>query len=486
MPARLRSPLSGPRSALGQAIKAFPIVATCALVASLQSAWAAPEQAGVAAAVVSPVDVGGPARAQAEPVHSGMGLFMQDLISTGPEARLQLLLLDQTTFTVGANSEVTIDRFVYDPDRGVGEVAAEMTNGLMRYVSGAVGKGNPESVRIDTPAATLGIRGTAFFVTSLPDEPGRYFAGLLGPGRDNNAFARAGGFTARNEHGTTVVRRGGFGVYLTRGESPGAPVRTPAALIERVTRELRPSRVGKTAGARQAANLSEREDPRTVSGQPEAETRITTQREQVGEAIRRELVQTQEAANRRANSGRSGTADILPLPVAPSETVTVPFFAQLSWTNLSDLDLHVTGPNVGSDGRFHVFFAQPIGPPGLSGAPVAELDQDAIGPGSSEVVTVNELPAGGPTRVSVFNFADPDPGSTSLADVADAQVSLLRDGRIARGPGGSIVVEGTLLDRITPPAGKAGNTFVAYEIAPDGSITPVGEMRGVTNPLLVP
>src|SRR6056297_3413343 len=99
-----------------------------ALLAALLGAEAAaqPVQAGVAGGVVSPVEVSGPPRAAPLAVESGMEMFLDDRIRTGEEARMQLLLLDETVFTVGPNSDFVIDRYVYDPDQGLGEVTGTM------------------------------------------------------------------------------------------------------------------------------------------------------------------------------------------------------------------------------------------------------------------------------------------------------------------------------------------------------------------------
>ncbi|MEM9762413.1 MAG: hypothetical protein AAF968_07890, partial [Pseudomonadota bacterium] len=166
-------------------------------------------------------------------------------------------------------------------------------------------------------------------------------------------------------------------------------------------------------------------------------------------------------------------------PISPDPTIEVPAFAQLTSNNAFDLDLHATGPS-DNGSRFHVFFANPTGPSGSDGLPVVELDDVADFPGS-EVLTLRGFNDGGVTRISVFNFSDQTIGGTTLADQSDAMVSLLRNGLIQRGPGGSMVVSGDLIDQIAPTAGSAGNTFVAYEISPDGVITRVGTTTDFPN-----
>lgn len=469
--------MSGSRTVSGRA-RVVTALATAVVLSGLAASPATAQetpQAGVAAAVVSPAEVSGKPRTERLPVRSGMEMFLQDQITTGPGARLQILLLDQTTFTVGPQSEVTIDRFVYDPETGTGEVAAEVTKGIMRYVSGSVGKNNPENVTLETPAATLGIRGTALFVAAVPDRPDTYFAGLIGPGIGNNALARPGGFTMRNEHGVTVVRRSGFGAYVTQGEAPQDAIRIPESLQVRLHQSLRPSSRDTGDSAPQRAGTGQA--PTTAAGQDVAESRELAQRQQRVDADTRAAIESASAATTQSRSRPEVPDDLQPSPTDPNLGIDVPFFAQLQWDNVVDMDLHATGPNPSESGRYHVYFANDIGPIGDSGTPVAELDQDETsGTGGSEVITINDLVDGGPTRISAFNFGAPA-GSTELAEQSNAIVSLLRNGSISRGPGGSVVVDGSLIAEVAAPESGAGNTFVAFEIAPNGQITEVRELR---------
>lgn len=443
-------------------------------------------QAGVAGAVVGGVDVSGKPRPEPMSVRSGMDIFLQDRIATASESRLQVLLLDETVFTVGPGSEVVIDRFVYDPESGAGKVGAKVTKGFMRYVSGKVGKENPQNVTIETPASTIGIRGTSLYVSQVPGQPDTYVAGLLGPGPENNARARRGGFTMRNEHGSVTVSQPGFGVYVTKGQAPEPPTRLSQDLLDRLHTGLRPRR-GRRADVPDAAPAGAgKADPVQASGEAVAGTRVSgLETEEVRETLSESASDSTEAnaeANRRPEETRSLFAEA---PPEPPRNVSVPLFAQAQWDGLPDLGLHVTGPNPERFGRFHVFFPVPEGPIGPSGKPVAVLDNDASGVTGSEVATINDLIEGGNTRISVFNFGNPAPETTLLADEANLSVSLLKNGSITRGPGGSVVVSGELLDRVAPPEGEPGNTFVAFEITPGGDVERIREMRDFPNAGLV-
>jgi len=116
-------------------------------------------QAGVAAAVKGEVKVTTPG----EPVKllkSGDKVFMGDKIETGADGQLQVLLLDQTVFTLGPLSAITVDEFVYNPSNDDGKVKASMVKGIFRVVSGKVAHKKPENMSVDLPAGSIGFRGT--------------------------------------------------------------------------------------------------------------------------------------------------------------------------------------------------------------------------------------------------------------------------------------------------------------------------------------
>ena len=71
---------------------------------------------------------------------------------------MQVLLVDGSTFTVGPGSDLVIDKFVYDPKKGTGQIVASFSKGVMRFVGGKISK-NDDGVTVKTPAGALAIRG---------------------------------------------------------------------------------------------------------------------------------------------------------------------------------------------------------------------------------------------------------------------------------------------------------------------------------------
>jgi hypothetical protein len=99
----------------------------------------------------------------------GSEVFMDQVVRTEDASTTQLLLLDKTDISVGTNSEVVLDRFVFDPDRPKGDVVLTATRGVFRFVTGTQ---DHSSYHIKTPAATIGVRGTVvqFYIPELPKD----------------------------------------------------------------------------------------------------------------------------------------------------------------------------------------------------------------------------------------------------------------------------------------------------------------------------
>ena len=211
--------------------------------AAAQNAGSA-AQAGVAAAVRGEVRqvsfAPPPAASQAvnasvgRVVASGDRIFLGDKIETGPRAGLQIMLLDETIFTIGPNAAMVIDTFVYDPATDAGEVTASIVKGAFRFVSGRIARSNPSDMNVRLPVATIGIRGTSVageVVEETPTTPASAEVILLGPGAENNADERAGRVIVDNAGISVEISRPGFGTSISGSQAPAPPVRVPPARI---------------------------------------------------------------------------------------------------------------------------------------------------------------------------------------------------------------------------------------------------------------
>src|SRR5262245_21285341 len=94
------------------------------------------------------------------PVQAAQIVYQADIIRTGPDGRVGVTLKDDTRVSLGPASEVHLDRFSYAPAEGQLALAMKVIRGMVAYVSGHIAKLAPDAVRIETPSAILGVRGT--------------------------------------------------------------------------------------------------------------------------------------------------------------------------------------------------------------------------------------------------------------------------------------------------------------------------------------
>ncbi len=95
-------------------------------------------------------------------------IYHNEVISTGAESATELVFIDETKLSIGPNSSLVLDRFVYDPDPDKAAFVMTATAGVFRFVSGKLPK---KSYEIHTPTATIGIRGTVFTLVVIPGGP---------------------------------------------------------------------------------------------------------------------------------------------------------------------------------------------------------------------------------------------------------------------------------------------------------------------------
>jgi hypothetical protein len=98
------------------------------------------------------------------PAPAGTKLVVGDILSTGSDGSLGVILRDNSTLSLGPDSSLVIETFLFSPAKGELGIVARLTKGTMAYLSGLIGKLAPESARFDTPVASIGIRGTYFAV----------------------------------------------------------------------------------------------------------------------------------------------------------------------------------------------------------------------------------------------------------------------------------------------------------------------------------
>ena len=102
------------------------------------------------------------------PAAIGQRVFESDKVRTGSDGRLGITLKDDTRFSLGPNSEVHLERFAYAPAEGHLALALNVVRGIAAYVSGRIAKLSPDAVRLETPGAIVGVRGTTLALSVSP------------------------------------------------------------------------------------------------------------------------------------------------------------------------------------------------------------------------------------------------------------------------------------------------------------------------------
>ena len=134
------------------ALTAFALVSTANAASTV----------GINAAIRNKVVVRAPSDAAPRAAILKARVSLGDQVQTANASMLQILLLDRSNFTVGSNARVTIDRFVYDPQRSASAVGASVAKGAFRFISGRSIHNMPGKTAITTPVASIGVRGTIF------------------------------------------------------------------------------------------------------------------------------------------------------------------------------------------------------------------------------------------------------------------------------------------------------------------------------------
>ena len=98
------------------------------------------------------------------PARAGDPIYESDSVRTGPDGRLGLTLKDETRVALGPNSDVRVSQFAYAPGQGRLGMILRIARGVVAYVSGRIAKLSPDAVRLETPSAILGVRGTRMVI----------------------------------------------------------------------------------------------------------------------------------------------------------------------------------------------------------------------------------------------------------------------------------------------------------------------------------
>ncbi|MGP0095372.1 MAG: FecR domain-containing protein [Xanthobacteraceae bacterium] len=144
------------RATAGFAGKCFGSAALVLTIATLGGAPALAQNVGTASAV-NPASTGKPPGGAVRTLTLGSEVVHNERIQTDAAGSVQLLFVDKTSMSIGPNSDVTIDEYVFDPNANTGKMAVTVSKGVMRFVGGQVS--HTGDATVTTPSASIGIRG---------------------------------------------------------------------------------------------------------------------------------------------------------------------------------------------------------------------------------------------------------------------------------------------------------------------------------------
>jgi hypothetical protein len=144
-------------------------------------------------------------------------IYLADTINTGRRGRVQLMFDDNTLISLGTNTHMQIADYRWDPEKKSGAMKTRVQEGVFRIMGGAITQAAPDNFKTETPAGTIGIRGSMY-------------AGKVSGSTLHLLFQGGKGIYVGNAAGTVSIDRPGFGTFVA---GPGVPPAKPT----RLTRE---------------------------------------------------------------------------------------------------------------------------------------------------------------------------------------------------------------------------------------------------------
>ena len=156
-------------------------------------------------------------------IKAGDSIFLNDEVKTGRRTKAQILLKDESVFSISPNSRVIFDEFIYDPFAQTGALSAQLLNGGVRFVSGKIANRQPQNIKIKAGSATVGIRGTE--IIAQHSDQGSTFVLL------------SGAMEISTPAGLQTINRPGFGLDVSADGVLGGIRRVP---LEEINQLLSP------------------------------------------------------------------------------------------------------------------------------------------------------------------------------------------------------------------------------------------------------
>ena len=190
--------------------------------------------------------INGTVKTETRTLKAGDKIYLNETIYASEDSGTQILLLDQSTFTIGSESEVVMDTFIYDPETNDGKIVASVKQGSLKVISGLISKKNPDSLTVEVPEGTLGSRGTEF-QTNV--SKGKTDTLLIGPGKNNTLGLRPGAVLVGNNLGQTLLNKPFSVASMSKGKAPSKARQITKKQLKKFNKKMKALRVAKASGA---------------------------------------------------------------------------------------------------------------------------------------------------------------------------------------------------------------------------------------------
>jgi hypothetical protein len=164
------------------------------------------------------------------PAAVGTPVNMNVVLSTGIDARLQNIFIDDTTLTLGENARVVVDRYVFNPNTSTGSIILNTSSAALRFSTGKIGQMGNKDVTVNTPFAALSVRGTEFWAGFVDYQ---YGVVLLSSTGTKVGVSNAAGAVMLDDQNEGTV----FEPNLKDVSAPGKPTIWDPAKIQRALRQ---------------------------------------------------------------------------------------------------------------------------------------------------------------------------------------------------------------------------------------------------------
>ncbi|MEW6521686.1 MAG: FecR domain-containing protein [Thermodesulfobacteriota bacterium] len=255
---------------------------------------------------VQAVNAKGEMRALAvkSPIHK------EDTIKTGKGGRVQILFSDNTIYSLGQHSEMKIAEYRWQPEKKSGALKTQVKEGVFRVMGGAITKASPQNFTTETPAATIGIRGSMY-------------AGTVTSSSLAVVFQGGKGIEVRNPFGTVAISRPGHGTSVAMNSAPEPPRQLSEQDLAAFSSEVSAAdeedeqQTGET-GEEQSSESGEEE------GAAPAATESAAEETAVAEPVAEEPMTDQPVLDEPVDVDQGVTSTIADLTSVTTETIAAP------------------------------------------------------------------------------------------------------------------------------------------------------------------